>query len=54
MFVSLALPERQRLRFFSSVHNWEVRYGLTSWVLFGLVLYWVVRLMGWIPFPKNF
>jgi hypothetical protein len=54
MFVSMVLPERQRLRFFYSLRNWEVRNGLTSWVLFGLVLYWVVRLMGWIPFPKNF
>jgi hypothetical protein len=54
MFVSLVLPERPRQRLFSALHNWEARYGLTSWVLFGLVLYWVVRLMGWIPFPRIF
>jgi hypothetical protein len=54
MIVSLVLPERQRQGLFSALNNWEVRNGLTSWVLFGLVLYWVVRIMGWIPFPKNF
>ena len=54
MIVSLVLPERLRQGLFFALNQWEVRTGLTSWVLFGLVIYWVVRIMGWIPFPKNF
>ena len=54
MIVSLVLPERLRQGLFSALNQWEVRTGLTSWVLFGLVIYWAVRIMGWIPFPKNF
>jgi hypothetical protein len=53
MLVSLVLPEEHRQRLLSTLHNWEAK-GLTVWVLFGLILYWFVRLMGLVPFPKNF
>jgi len=54
MLVTVFLPEETRQRLLSVVRNYEMRSGLTAWVLFGLVLYWVVRLMGIIPFPKTF
>ena len=54
MLVSVVLPEAQRQRLLSALRNYEVRTGLTTWVLFGLMLYWVLRLMGIIPFPKIF
>ena len=53
MLVSLVLPEEHRQRLLLTLHNWEAK-GLTAWALFGLILYWFVRLMGVIPFPKNF
>ena len=54
MSVTLFLPERYRQSLLSALHNCEERTGFTAWVLFGLMLYWAVRLMGIIPFPKNF
>jgi len=53
MLVSLVLAEEHRQRLLSTLHNCEAK-GLTVWVLFGLILYWLVRLMGLVPFPKNF
>ena len=54
MLVTLFLPERYRRSLLSALRHCEVRTGLTTWILFGLMLYWALRLMGIIPFPKIF
>jgi len=54
MLVTLFLPERYRKSLLSTLRDCEVRTGLTAWVLFGLMLYWAIRLMGIFPFPKIF
>jgi len=54
ILVTWFLPERQRQGLLSALRNCEERTGLTAWVLLGLMLYWVLRIMGMIPFPKIF
>jgi hypothetical protein len=54
MFLALILPEKYRQFLLSSVRQLETRSGLTSFLLFGLMAYWLVRLMGIIPFPNIF
>jgi hypothetical protein len=54
MFLSLVLPEKYRQFLLSSVHQLEVRSGFTAFLLSGLMLYWLVRLMGILPFPNIF
>jgi Protein of unknown function (DUF2752) len=52
--ITVFLPEEHRQRLLSALRNYEVLSGITTWVLIGLMLYWVLRLMGIIPFPKIF
>jgi hypothetical protein len=54
MFTTLPLPEKYRKEFVLVIRNMEVRSGFTSYLLLTLILYWCIRLMGIIPFPKNF
>jgi hypothetical protein len=54
MFFTLILPEKHRQSLLAMVRVLETRNGLTSFLLSMLVLYWCVRLMGILPFPKNF
>ena len=44
-FVSL-LPEMARQRAILGISSLEKRTGITAWVLFCLVIYWVLRLPG--------
>jgi hypothetical protein len=44
-FVSL-LPETARQRAILGISSLEKRTGITAWVLFCLVIYWVLRLPG--------
>jgi hypothetical protein len=54
MLATLVLPEKHRKSLLSLVRNLEIRNGLTSFMLFALMLYWLVRLMGILPFPNFF
>jgi len=52
MLMALFLPERNRQWLISIYKNLETRFGLTSYLLSALILYWCVRLMGILPFPN--
>jgi len=54
ILVTLFLPERTRKSLLSTLRDCEERTGLTAWVLSGLMLYWALRIMGIVPFPKIF
>lgn len=54
MLVALVLPEKHRRALISLVRDMETRNGLASLLLFALIFYWGIRLMGIFPFPKNF
>jgi hypothetical protein len=54
MVSALFLPERNRKSLISIYRNMETRYGLTAYLMSALMLYWFVRLMGILPFPKFF
>jgi hypothetical protein len=46
ILVSILLPEKQRQKMIIGVAHLESRTGLTALVLTGLMLYWVIRLIG--------
>jgi hypothetical protein len=46
VFISIILPEKQRLQLVAAVSQLEIRTGLSAWVLTGLMLYWIIRLAG--------
>ncbi len=54
MAMSLLLPSGTRQRLVSFIYYLETRIGLTSWVLFAFLVYWGIRLIGLVPFPKTF
>ncbi len=54
MAAGLFLPKRNRELLISAVKKTETRYGLTAYLAVAFMLYWVVRLMGILPFPKFF
>ena len=54
MVAALMLPSNSRQRLISFIHRLETRFGVTSWVLFALVVYWGIRLAGLVSFPKTF
>jgi hypothetical protein len=54
MLAALILPERSRRALLSAIRGLETRNGLTSLVVSTLVLYWLIRLMGILPFPNIF
>ena len=54
MLAALTLPPNARQRLISFVHRLETRFGITAWVLFSLVVYWGIRLIGLVSFPKTF
>jgi hypothetical protein len=54
MFVAILFPEKHRQMLVSTFNRLETRYGLTSYLLSALMLYWCIRLMGILPFPKFF
>ena len=39
------LPETPRQRIITTAESWERRTGITSFLLIGLILYWVARLL---------
>lgn len=51
---ALILPSNPRQQLLAVVERLETRFGVTAWVLFGLVVYWGVRLIGLVSFPKTF
>jgi hypothetical protein len=54
MFAALLLPEKYRRALVSTVKDMETHNGFTSYFLLALMLYWCIRLMGIVPFPKIF
>lgn len=54
MSIAFVLPEKFRRALFSFIRNLETKSGLTSYLLLALLLYWSIRLMGILPFSKNF
>ena len=54
MFAALFLPEKYRRALVSTVKDMETYNGFTSYFLLALMLYWCIRLMGIVPFPKIF
>jgi len=54
MIAALFLPEKGRRLLISYFKNLETHYGLTSYLMVTFMLYWCVRLMGVLPFPKFF
>ena len=54
MAAALILPSNPRQQLITFVERLERRFGVTAWMLFGLVVYWGIRLIGFVSFPKNF
>jgi hypothetical protein len=54
MFAALFLPEKYRRTLISTIRHMETHNGFTSYFLLALMLYWCIRLMGIVPFPKIF
>jgi len=54
MIAALILPQNGRQGLVSFIQRLETRFGVTSWVLFALVVYWGIRLTGFVSFPKTF
>ncbi len=54
ILLALLLPETPRQALVLAARNLETRNGLTSILLSVLILYWCIRLMGILPFPKIF
>lgn len=54
MVAALILPVNPRQQLITFVDHLEARFGVTAWLLFALVVYWGVRLIGFVSFPKNF
>jgi hypothetical protein len=54
MCAVLVLPAQYRQPLLAAVRKLETQNGLTSFLLSALVLYWVIRLMGILPFPNIF
>lgn len=54
MMVALIIPLNSRQQLVTFVDHLETRFGITAWVLFGLVVYWGIRLTGLVSFPKTF
>jgi hypothetical protein len=54
MTAGLFLPKRNRELLIAAIKKAETRYGLTAYLAVVFMLYWVVRLMGILPFPKFF
>lgn len=48
--VSACLPDKPRQTFIAAVEGVELRTGFSAAVLYGLMLYWLLRLF-WIGFP---
>jgi hypothetical protein len=54
MLAAIFLPEKNRLSMIAAFKDMETHYGLTSYLMSALMLYWCIRLMGILPFPKFF
>lgn len=54
MMAALILPSSARQQLVAFVARLETRFGVTAWVLFAFVVYWGIRLIGLVSFPKNF
>ncbi len=54
MATNLLLPLGTRQRLVSFVYYLETHFGVTSWVLLAFFVYWGIRLIGLVPFPKTF
>lgn len=54
MVPAIILPKAARQHLVSFIHRLEVQYGVTAWVLVALVVYWGIRLIGLVSFPKTF
>ena len=48
MLVALILPEPQRMKLISAIARLEGRTALTAWFLTVLLLYWGIRLFGFV------
>jgi hypothetical protein len=48
LLVAVTLPKTMRTRLAEAVARMERRTGIAAWVLSGLMLYWVVRLFGFL------
>ena len=54
MAAALILPSNPRQRLAAFIDRLETRFGMTAWVLFALFVYWGIRLIGLVSFPKTF
>ena len=48
LLVAVMLPKTMQTRLAEAVVRVEIRTGIAAWVLSGLMLYWVVRLFGFL------
>ena len=48
LLVAVTLPKTMRVSLAEAVARVEIRTGIAAWVLSGLMLYWVVRLFGFL------
>ncbi|HMB25366.1 MAG: DUF2752 domain-containing protein [Chloroflexota bacterium] len=54
MAAVLILPADPRQKLIALVERLERRFGVTAGLLFALVVYWGIRLVGLVSFPKTF
>jgi hypothetical protein len=54
MAAAVILPSNPRQRLVSFIQHLETRFGVTAWVLSALFVYWGIRLIGLVSFPKVF
>lgn len=54
MLAVFVLPKKTRSSLTSMIRKLETQSGATSFLLSALVLYWMIRLMGILPFPNIF
>ncbi len=54
MAMTTLLPSSSRQRLIFLIHYLETHFGVTSWVLLAFFVYWGIRLIGLVSFPKTF
>lgn len=54
MMAALVAPSNLRQPLIAFIDRLETRFGVTAWLLFILFVYWGIRLVGFVSFPKTF
>ena len=50
LMLAVVMPGQYHEKIVRKISRFEIRTGILSWVLFGLVFYWGARLIGLLPF----